>query len=54
MVTMEPNPPALPSDLPDQVLDLVKKPANKSLDDKTLQSLKDFQSAACYIAACML
>jgi hypothetical protein len=48
-----PNPPALPSHLPDNVLDLAVKLERKPLDEDVAKSLKDFQSAACYIAAGM-
>lgn len=46
-----PNPPPLPSHLPEQTLDLVAKPEKTKLDEDVVRSLKDFQSAACYIAA---
>lgn len=49
-----PNPPALPSHLPDNVLDLAVKLERKPLDKDVAKSLKDFQSAACYIAAAMI
>jgi xylulose-5-phosphate/fructose-6-phosphate phosphoketolase len=49
-----PNPPPLPSHLPEQVLDLLAKPEKKQLDQDVARSLKDFQSAACYIAASMI
>lgn len=48
----KPNPPPLPSHLPDQTLDLIAKPPKKPLDKNVAQSLKDFQQAACYLAAC--
>lgn len=46
------NPPPLPSHLPDRVLELVVKPERQHLDADTIQSLKSFQKAACYIAGC--
>ncbi|KAF5521402.1 putative phosphoketolase [Colletotrichum aenigma] len=53
-VIKEPNPPALPSHLPDSVLDLAVKIQKKPLDAKVAKSLRDFQNAACYIAAAMI
>ncbi|KAI8252314.1 putative phosphoketolase [Colletotrichum sp. SAR11_239] len=53
-VIKEPNPPALPSHLPDSVLDLAVKTEKKPLDAKIAKSLRDFQNAACYIAAAMI
>ncbi|EQB45717.1 hypothetical protein CGLO_15373 [Colletotrichum gloeosporioides Cg-14] len=53
-VIKEPNPPALPSHLPDSVLDLAVKTEKKPLDAKVAKSLRDFQNAACYIAAAMI
>ncbi|KAI9166471.1 putative phosphoketolase [Paramyrothecium foliicola] len=49
-----PNPPPLPSHLPQQTLELAVKPERKALEKDVAQSLKDFQSAACYIAASMI
>ncbi|KAM0281420.1 hypothetical protein ACHAQH_003543 [Verticillium albo-atrum] len=49
-----PNPSALPSQLPDEVLELAVKIQRKPLDEKVAQSLEDFQNAACYIAAAMI
>lgn len=49
-----PNPSALPSQLPDEVLDLAAKIQRKPLDKDVAQSLEDFQNAACYIAAAMI
>ena len=46
-----PNPPPLPSHLPNNVLNLVVRPEGKPLDKEVAKSLKDFQNAACYIAA---
>jgi xylulose-5-phosphate/fructose-6-phosphate phosphoketolase len=45
-----PNPPALPSHLPDETLSLAVKIEKKTLGEDAAQSLKDFQRAACYIA----
>ncbi|CAI0647267.1 unnamed protein product [Colletotrichum noveboracense] len=53
-VIKEPNPPALPSHLPDSVLELAVKIQKKPLDAKVAKSLRDFQNAACYIAAAMI
>ncbi|KAL3300183.1 XFP domain-containing protein [Colletotrichum asianum] len=53
-VIKEPNPPALPSHLPDSVLELAVKTEKKPLDAKVAKSLRDFQNAACYIAAAMI
>lgn len=47
-----PNPPALPSQLPDEVLNLAVKYEKNPLDKNAAQGLKDFQQAACYIAGC--
>ncbi|CRK44197.1 hypothetical protein BN1723_000883 [Verticillium longisporum] len=49
-----PNPSALPSQLPDEVLDLAVKIQRKPLDKDVARSLEDFQNAACYIAAAMI
>jgi len=46
-----PNPPALPSHLPDNVLELAVKLEKKALPEDVKQGLVDFQRAACYIAA---
>lgn len=48
----QPNPPPLASKLPDSVSELLVKPPRSELKDDTLQPLKQFQRAACYIAAC--
>ncbi|ODA77190.1 hypothetical protein RJ55_06817 [Drechmeria coniospora] len=50
----QPNPPPLPSHLPDQTMDLAANIDKKFLDKSTIQSLKDFQRAACYIAGAMI
>ncbi|CAM1505031.1 Fc.00g106680.m01.CDS01 [Cosmosporella sp. VM-42] len=49
-----PNPPALPSQLPEGTLDLAAKFNKTVLDKDEAQSLKDFQQAACYIAGAMI
>lgn len=46
-----PNPPPLPSRLPDDILKLAVKPEQKPLDEDVAKSLVNFQNAACYIAA---
>lgn len=46
------NPPPLPSQLPDETLELAAKVTQIPLDKDVAQSLKDFQQAACYIAGC--
>ncbi|KPM36030.1 putative phosphoketolase [Neonectria ditissima] len=48
------NPPPLPSQLPDQTLELAAKVTQIPLDKDVAQSLKDFQQAACYIAGSMI
>ncbi len=50
-VITQPNPPPLPSQLPDTVLDLEAHPETKRLAADVRESLADFQHAACYIAA---
>jgi xylulose-5-phosphate/fructose-6-phosphate phosphoketolase len=50
-VVNQPNPPALPSQLPDTLLGLEVKPERQPLPKGVTQSLRDFQNAACYIAA---
>lgn len=45
-----PNPPALPSALPEETLDLAAKIESKPIGEDDLKSLNDFQRAACYIA----
>ncbi|KAK3934616.1 D-xylulose 5-phosphate/D-fructose 6-phosphate phosphoketolase [Diplogelasinospora grovesii] len=50
----EPNPPPLPSHLPDSVLDLAVRAEKKPLPDNVRESLQSFQRAACYIAAAMI
>ena len=49
----QPNPPPLPSHLPETILDLAVKIDKTSLDENVAESLKDFQQAACYIAGGM-
>ncbi|CAH0046703.1 unnamed protein product [Clonostachys solani] len=49
-----PNPPALPSDLPEETLNLSAKIERKTIEEDDLKSLKDFQRAACYIAGAMI
>uniref|UniRef100_A0A8H7MY69 Xylulose 5-phosphate/Fructose 6-phosphate phosphoketolase N-terminal domain-containing protein n=1 Tax=Bionectria ochroleuca TaxID=29856 RepID=A0A8H7MY69_BIOOC len=49
-----PNPPALPSALPEETLDLAAKIERKPIEEDDLKSLKDFQRAACYIAGAMI
>jgi len=51
---MEANPPAMPSALPDNVLDLVAKVPRAPLPDHVAKALHGFQRAACYIAAAMI
>lgn len=46
-----PNPPPLPSHLPDNVLELAVQLEKKGLPDDVRKGLVDFQRAACYIAA---
>lgn len=48
-----PNPPPLPSFLPEDVLVLATRPEIKDLSDDDYNSLRSFQRAACYIAASM-
>jgi xylulose-5-phosphate/fructose-6-phosphate phosphoketolase len=48
----QPNPPPLPSHLPDSTLELAVKVDKTLLSKEDAQSLKDFQRAACYIAGC--
>lgn len=50
-VLQEANPPPLPSHLPDSILDLAVQTDKKPLDEKDAKSLRDYQNAACYIAA---
>jgi hypothetical protein len=50
-ITKIANPAPLPSALPDHVLELRVKVDKKPLDATVAQSLRDFQNAACYIAA---
>jgi xylulose-5-phosphate/fructose-6-phosphate phosphoketolase len=45
------NPGALPSHLPDEVLQLAAKFEKKPLPQDVQTSLRSFQRAACYIAA---
>lgn len=49
-----PNPPPLPSQLPDETLYLAARVPKIHLDQNVSQSLKDFQQAACYIAGSMI
>ncbi|KAK7214551.1 hypothetical protein V2G26_002554 [Clonostachys chloroleuca] len=49
-----PNPPALPSALPEETLDLAAKIESKPIGEDDLKSLNDFQRAACYIAGAMI
>ncbi|KAL0467586.1 XFP N-terminal domain-containing protein [Neurospora intermedia] len=49
-----PNPPPLPSHLPDNVLDLAVQIERKNLPDNVRESLRAFQRAGCYIAASMI
>ncbi|KAH8742761.1 XFP domain-containing protein [Diaporthe sp. PMI_573] len=53
-IIKQPNPPALPSQLPDDLLDLAFKLPRKPLDEDVAKSLQDFQNAAGYIAAAMI
>ena len=53
-IITEANPPPIPSHLPDRVLELAFKAKREDLDADTIQSLKSFQKAACYIAGCKL
>ncbi|KAI5465415.1 XFP N-terminal domain-containing protein [Mariannaea sp. PMI_226] len=50
----KPNPPPLPSRLPDETLNLAADYPRISLSENDAQSLKDFQQAACYIAGAMI
>lgn len=49
----EANPPPMSSQLPDSTLELAAKIPKLTLDENTLQGLKDFQKASCYIAGGM-
>ncbi|KAH6898197.1 XFP N-terminal domain-containing protein, partial [Thelonectria olida] len=49
-----PNPPPLPSQLPDETLKLAARVPRVSLEKNVAQSLKDFQQAACYLAGAMI
>ncbi|KAB5523109.1 XFP N-terminal domain-containing protein [Coniochaeta sp. 2T2.1] len=49
-----PNPPPMPSHLPDNVLELGVKIDKKPLPEDVKKGLVDFQRAACYIAAAMI
>ncbi|KAK1763466.1 D-xylulose 5-phosphate/D-fructose 6-phosphate phosphoketolase [Phialemonium atrogriseum] len=49
-----PNPPPLPSHLPDNVLELAVRLERKPLPDDVRDGLRAFQRAACYIAAAMI
>lgn len=46
-----PNPPPLASHLPDDVLKLAVQIDKKPLPDDIQRGVRDFQRAACYIAA---
>ena len=46
-----PNPPPLPSHLPDEVLQLAAKFDKQPLPQDVQNSLRSFQRAACYLAA---
>jgi xylulose-5-phosphate/fructose-6-phosphate phosphoketolase len=48
----QPNPPPLPSQLPDVASELLAKVPRAELSEEKLRSVKEFQRAACYIAAC--
>ncbi|KAK3367716.1 D-xylulose 5-phosphate/D-fructose 6-phosphate phosphoketolase [Podospora didyma] len=48
------NPPALPSRLPESVLELAVQIQRKPLPENVRKSLRDFQQAACYLAAAMI
>jgi xylulose-5-phosphate/fructose-6-phosphate phosphoketolase len=48
-----PNPPALPSNLPEHVLELAVQIEKRPLEEDVKKGLVDFQRAACYIAAGM-
>ncbi|KAH7170095.1 XFP N-terminal domain-containing protein [Dactylonectria macrodidyma] len=50
----KPNPPPLSSQLPDETLYLIPRIPKVHLEDNILQSLHDFQKAACYIAGSMI
>jgi len=49
-----PDPPPLPSQLPDSVDELSAYPKPAPLEDTDRKSLHAFQRAACYIAAAMI
>ncbi|KAK3989103.1 phosphoketolase [Cladorrhinum sp. PSN332] len=49
-----PNPPPLPSDLPDSILDLAVSFERKELPADDRKGLRAFQRAGCYIAAAMI
>ncbi|KJZ71510.1 hypothetical protein HIM_09098 [Hirsutella minnesotensis 3608] len=49
-----PDPPPLPSQLPDGTLELGVRIEKEALDKDVAQSLRDFQQAACFIAASMI
>lgn len=49
-----PNPPPLPSRLPDNIRELLASPEIVPLEDHDRKSLQKFQRAACYIAAAMI
>ncbi|KAK0713656.1 XFP N-terminal domain-containing protein [Lasiosphaeria miniovina] len=48
------NPPALPSHLPDSILELGARVDRRPLPDHVRESLRGFQRAACYIASAMI
>ena len=52
-VLSEPNPPAIPSNLPDSILSLkVDLKIDGALDEKRLSAVKKFRRCADYLAAC--
>ncbi|KAI5808910.1 putative D-xylulose 5-phosphate/D-fructose 6-phosphate phosphoketolase [Peziza echinospora] len=54
-VLSEPNPPAIPSNLPDSILSLkVDLKINGALDEKALSAVKKFRRCADYLAASMI
>lgn len=50
----KPNPPPLPSRLPDEVLQLACGVRERHLDEHRRKSIRDFRNAADYIAAAMI
>ncbi|KAM3534298.1 hypothetical protein MY4038_002396 [Beauveria bassiana] len=53
-VISEANPPPMPSHLPGSVMNLAAKVSQRDLDKSTLEGLRNFQKAACYIAGAMI